>query len=174
MSNGACMGRIKAAVSDAGPLIHLQEIHRLSFLEVVNTLLTTRAVLEECRMIIPALKKIKQLRETELSTHSKEIVQFIIHQYELDFGEATALALCQQEKIRLFLTDDLEARETAHTLGLEPHGTLGVISRAFRENIIDKEEALQAVEELYEISTLFLTKSLKDWVIEEIKKYGRK
>ena len=167
------MGKIKVAVSDAGPLIHLQEIKRLYFLDIVNTVLTTRAVFEECRLILPILKKLKRLQEKELSSRSKEIVQFIVHQYNLDFGEATALALCQQEKIRLFLTDDLEARETAHVLGLEPHGTLAIVTRAFREKIIGKEEALQAMEELYEKSTLFLTKNLKEWVIKEIKEYEK-
>jgi len=55
------------------------------------------------------------------------------------------------------LADDWEAREVSEALGLKAHGTLGIVIRAYRESVLDKSEAEDTVEELYQNSSLFIT-----------------
>jgi predicted nucleic acid-binding protein len=45
----------------------------------------------------------------------------------LDHGEAEAVALARQMSAQWFLTDDAAARLFAQSLGVEVHGSLGVV-----------------------------------------------
>jgi predicted nucleic acid-binding protein len=45
----------------------------------------------------------------------------------LDAGEAEAIELARQLRAHWFLTDDASARLVAQSLGLEVHGSLGVV-----------------------------------------------
>jgi len=47
--------------------------------------------------------------------------------------------------VNLFLTDDLDAREMGKKFGLEVHGSVGIIARAYRECLIDLKEAENAL-----------------------------
>ncbi len=93
--------------------------------------------------------------------------------YELDLGEATVLALAKQENIRIILTDDLEAREVALSLGFIPHGSLGIVLRALRIKRIDKKKAKEIVESLEKNSSLFLSKDLVLYIHKEIDAYKK-
>ena len=75
-------------------------------------------------------------------------------------GEASSIALCRQEEIKLVFTDDLSARETANMLGLESHGTIAIVLRSYRKRLITKEETKKTLENLYTNSTLFFTSLL--------------
>ena len=165
------MVKIKIAVFDAGPFIHLHEIERLAFVSLFEKILTTEEILEECSRIRPLLEKCKTLFLQTLTAESKDFAKYVLERYNLDLGEATGISLCKQERIKLFFTDDLAAREIAHLLGFEPHGTLAVILRTYREKILTKKEAIMAVEKLCTHSTLFLTSDIKEWVIRQIEEY---
>ena len=91
--------------------------------------------------------------------------------YELDLGEVAAIALARQEGILLFLTDDLDARLVASSLGLTVHGSVGILLRAFRENILAKDEVISKVIMLETQSSLYITRDLINYVIREIKEY---
>ncbi len=108
-----------------------------------------------------------------LSLQHKNIAKILTEQYEIELGEASAIALAQQEKISLLLTDDLDARETAKKFNLEVHGTLGLVLRAFREKQMTQEEAIVIVKRISTDSSLFLTSDLVEWVIKEIKLYKK-
>jgi len=99
---------------------------------------------------------------------NKDFAKYLTKRYGIDLGESTGIALCRQEKVKLFFTDDLEARQTANFLGFEPHGTIAIILRAFREKVLTKKEAKLTIESLYKNSTLFLTNDLKEWSLKEI------
>ncbi len=84
------------------------------------------------------------------------------------------IALCKQEKIPFFFTDDLEAREVANHLGFKAHETIGIIFRNFREKIITKDEAKELLFKLHEQSSLYFTKDLLDWCVNEVEEYSHK
>jgi len=162
------MGKIEKIVCDAGPFIHLQEIQQVSLLQISKRVLTTEEILEECRVIRKIIEGQEYIQKKDLTSQSKNFAKYILEQYDLDLGECTGIALCRQEEIKLFFTDDLEAREVAKKLGLEPHGTLAIIMRALREKILTKQEAKKCMHYLYTQGTLFFTKELLDWTMKEI------
>ncbi len=81
------------------------------------------------------------------------------------------MALCQKLGKKVFLTDDLDAREAGSSLGFEVHGSVGVIARAYKNNPIDLNEAKSTLNDLYNVSNLFVARAIIDSVIEEIEKY---
>ena len=85
----------------------------------------------------------------------------LIHQAEI--GEF--------ELLKIFLTDDLDARDAGKPLGFEVHGSVGVIARAYREGLNDLERAKSALEDLYSISKLFVTKAIIEDAIKELEMF---
>lgn len=165
------MAKIKQAVFDAGPFIHLEEIQKLCLVSLFKKILTTREILEECSKIKTAINKLKNMVSKELKPKNKDMAKYLIERYSLDLGEATGIALCKQEHIKLFFTDDLEARQTSYLLGFKAHGTIGIILRAFREKLLTKKQTKETIQNLYHNSTLFFTQDLKEWTLKEISNY---
>ncbi len=156
------------AVSNAGPLIHLAEVEALKALGIF----TEVAIPPEVDKETSKIKKTK-IRVVQLSGEAKNMAKMLMIKYNIDLGEAEAIALAASTGTKTFLTDDLAARDAAKTQGLEPHGTLGIITRAFREKIINKAEAIEKTEALHKNSTLFLTKDLIDWIKREIERFQK-
>ncbi|HLC86054.1 MAG TPA: hypothetical protein VJG30_02100 [Candidatus Nanoarchaeia archaeon] len=165
------MEKINESVFDAGPFIHLEEINKLDLTKLFKEILTTKEILEECKNILKEIEKLNNIKSTELKPQSKDFAKYIIEKYNLDIGEATGIALCKQENIKLFFTDDLEAREITNSLGFEAHGTLAIILRSYKEKLLSKKEAENSIEELYNNSSLFFTKDLMEWTIKEIRNF---
>ncbi len=156
------------AVSDTGPLMHLAEIDLTKALGVFQEVYAAQEVINELKRNKakePVFRKVKLIN---LKPKFKDVAEILVNKFSIDLGESQSIALALQEKIDYFLTDDLEARTVAHVHGLEAHGTIGIILRALRERIIDKETAVKKVNELYTISSLFITKDLVEQVINSI------
>lgn len=159
------------AVSDTGPIIHLSEINLIKAFNIFSTVVIPEEVereLKNSKIII--FKKIKILK---LSPDFKDKVKMLTNQENLDLGEAFAIVLAMQEKTDYFLTDDLDARNVATKYNLQVHGTIGIILRAFREKIINKNIAIEKVNELHTKSSLFITKDLVDNVLKAIEEFKR-
>lgn len=167
------MVKIKTAVSDAGPFLHLEEVEQLGLLDVVKAVLTTPEIMDERGKITESLKRLKGVRQKELTPKNKDITKYLMRRYGLHLGETTGIALCKQEQIKLFFTDDLEARQIAQVLKLKPHGTLAIVLRALKERLLTKEQATKAVHDIYEKSSMFFTKDLESWTINEIEMYKK-
>lgn len=162
------MERIKRAVFDAGPLIHLQQVGGLDTLRLFSRIIISEQVVIELRSGFTLPKNSSSLA---LNSRSKDLTQLICDRYNLGLGEATAIALAKQEGIRLFFTDDLGARDAANLFGLEPHGTLAIITRSFREKVISKHEAISLIEKLQSNSSLYLISDLVNWARKRIESY---
>lgn len=156
-----------SAVSNSGPIIHITEINQLRLFDLFGALTIPASVFEEIGRL--DLKNAKIVPVSE-----KDTVAFIksLGKFKLQKAEADALYLAKNTNA-MFLTDDLEARDAAVYLGIEVHGSLGIISMAYKKKAISLAEAKQYVLELYNNSTLFLTKALVDLVISELEKSGR-
>lgn len=168
------MERIEKAVADAGPLIHLAQINSFDVVGIIKTLVIPPAVFDEiCVHDLPGQKEVRTspfITVKSLEARAKDAAKVLAVEYDLGLGEAEAIALAKQEQIRLFLTDDLAARFVAHRAGLEPHGTVGLVIRAFRGGMVTKERALRIIDDLYKKSSLFLTADLAKYIIQEINK----
>jgi len=159
------------AVADAGPIIHLSEIKRLDALNIFNKIFVPPTVSKEIRKLS---KSVSLLRLQKLGIKEKNLAAWIAVRYELDIGEAEAIAICKTKKIKLLLTDDLDARIAAESEGLEAHGSIGILLRAFREEILSNSQTIKSLQNLESESSLFITHSLIQQAIKAVKKYESK
>ena len=123
-------------VGDTGPLLHLNEASAIHLLEPAGQILIPPVVSQELasRMDPPSWIHIE-----ELNCSAQAKAREWSHREELDSGEAEAIALAMQLKSDWFLTDDALAREFSESLGLETHGSIGVLLGQFRRDMLRKE-----------------------------------
>ena len=157
------------AISNTGPIIHLTEINLINSLNIFSGVSIPKEVAQELSKYHISLPK--KIKIEELNQSSKDTVKVLTNQHDLDFGEACAIALALQEKAICFLTDDLDARKVSKKYGLDVHGTVGIILRAFREKIIDKKTAIKKINEIHSISSLFITKDLINSILKAIEDF---
>ena len=167
---GDCMGN-KIAVSNTGPIIHLKEIDLLTVLNIFDKIIIPTEVKNE--LMEHKIREIENFEVVNIKQQFNDLSSIIVNKFSLDLGEAEAIALAVQEKAIYFLTDDLDARNVAKSYGIESHGTVGIISRAYREKIVDKKTAIDKVKELYKKSSLFITKNIIDYIINEIERFEK-
>ena len=151
-------------VLDAGPIIHLEQIEALHVLNFIDNKVICPTV--ESEVDEPSQRLDFDIRK--LNGESKDKAKYFMNRYDIEMGEASALALCQQEEIQLLLTDDLDARDAARKLELEPHGTLGIITKAYTKQIISKTEAKNLIKSLRDNSSLYITSDLVQWAVNRI------
>ncbi len=163
------MARKDRAVSDAGPIIHLHQI------TLLNKFLSTFEIYipEEVSSEIKKHAVYVKAKKLDLKPRYKDFARMLVEKYVLGLGESEAISLALQEKIRLFFTDDLDARTAAKEYGLEAHGTVGIILRMYSNGVISKEDAKKKVYALKEKSSLFIAKELVEWIVKEIEDYKK-
>jgi predicted nucleic acid-binding protein len=161
-----------AAVADAGPLIHLAEIGRLSLLHIFKHVHIPDAVWEET--VGQNRVSATELFETSLilrhTLSSQEVSDFMLNNnlLKLHTGERECLYLCQKINIFTLLTDDLSVRQEVKQRNWQPVGSLGIIVRAYKLGLLSRTDAEQCLDELYVASTLFVTRAIIDIAIQQL------
>ena len=160
------------AVCDTGPLLHLSEANTLATLRHVGDIHAPPQVLVELNHHLaewqtPAWMTIDALD----ALHAAEAAAWLQAEL-LHAGEAEAIALARQIEPDWLLTDDAAARLFASELGLEVHGSLGVILWAAAMRYLDRPAAEQALTQLAASSLWLSTRIQREaWAaLEEI--YG--
>ena len=145
----------EVVISDTSTLILFQKIDEFNLLKkVYGKLITTPEIAEEFGEDLPDWIKIQAVSD-------KKYQNFL--ETQVDYGEASAIALATEYDDVLLLLDDLKARKLATRLKFRVTGTLGVIYKAKQLSIINKVKPL--------IDKLLLTDfRVADNVIEEILK----
>ena len=124
----------KIVISDTSCLILLHKIGELDLLQkVYGSVLTTPEVVQEFFDELPVWVKIEKVKD-------KKYQEFL--QTQVDWGEASAIALAKELESPLLLLDDLKARKLASKLNLRFTGTLGVIHKAKQIGAIGKIKPL--------------------------------
>lgn len=162
------------AVIDTGPVIHLSEINALYCLRICAKIWMPESVLIEIKRMLRKAQVPENIKAYHL--YRKEMLRAvsIAKKFSLHLAESEALAIAVQNKIKIFFTDDLDARIAAQQLKLIPIGTLGIILRAYREKLVTKEVAKKYIENLQEESTLFLTAKLVQIALSAIEEFEQK
>jgi predicted nucleic acid-binding protein len=135
---------MKRLVADAGPLLHLHEAGGLHLFPLIGEVAAPRAVLAEVRVHAPALWTAalpSWLKVISLSPTAAQRAAAWRGAGVLHAGEAEALAFAQENRPDWFITDDAAARLVAESLGIESHGSLGIVLWAAARNFIGKPEA---------------------------------
>ncbi len=159
--------------ADAGPLIHLHEIGCLRFLNFFNSLHVPNAVWLESvgqdRLSQTELLRLKNIRRHSLT--ESEIDQFVKgnNLQGLHVGEQECLFVCLNRGISMILTDDMAVRSAARQFHIVPVGSLGIVVSAFKRGEISMEEAEHYIADLYDVSSLFVTRSIVELAIEQLR-----
>lgn len=166
-------GKLKPVVVDAGPIIHLKEIGCLSYLQLFPTLHIPDAVWSETvghgRVLKEELTRLDNIQHHTLN--NLDVERFIKDNgcEDLDAGERECLYLCREIRVPLILTDDLAVRDAAKQLNIAPIGSLGVVVKTYHAGKISLVEAERRLNDLYDVSSLFVTKAIVELAIEQLR-----
>lgn len=167
-------GAVGPVVADSGPLIHLAEVGLLGLLRMFEAVHAPGAVWSETvgkglvnEADLMGLGNVcrRDLRREDVREYAHEHGLEALHD-----GELESLCLCRMLGVFTLLTDDLAVRKAAKRLGITPVGSLGVVVRAHKRGAISVKEAENAIVQLYDLSSLFVTRAIVDLVIDELRK----
>ena len=148
---------MKTVVCDAGPIIHLYEAHCLVLLRQTGSLYLPQRVFNEVQATLQMKDPWPEwLRIISLSPHEQQEAGMWKGVGDLHAGEAEALVLARREKADWFLTDDSATRLFLSLLGMEVHGSLGVILWNAAHRYMSRAETERALNDL-EASSLWLS-----------------
>ena len=141
---------MRRVVSNTGPLLHLSEANVLPFLSWTGQVSIPRAVDVEMANQNSLWQTQKPAWiDLEVLTGSYETQALSWQQAGLlEPGEAEAVALAQQINADWLLTDDAAARLFAQSLGIEVHGSLGVVLWAAATGRCNRADAEATLERL--------------------------
>lgn len=135
---------------DTGPILHLKEAEAFELLEKTGEVLAPPAVNMELETRISnwSTDRPSWVRIVQLSDEDARQAERWRTIGGLGLGEAEAIALARSIQADWLLTDDLSARVVASLLGLEAHGSLGVILWGAANRYLDREQAISVLERL--------------------------
>ena len=164
------MQNIDAAIADAGPLIHLDELSWLFVLETFATVWVPPEIAEEATRHRPEWWK---SAPTNIIVETPDLKDWGWWQaktkfIELEQGEQAALALWRSHQNAILLCDDLQARNVARDFDIPVMGTLGLILRSTRFSLRPISEVRAILSDLPDRSTLHLKPALLQRVLDSL------
>ena len=162
-----------SVVSDAGPIIHLDELGCL------------RLMADFERVVIPDVVRGEVLKHRDIAFKGDDVnwmessSAFFLQEplgtmcriFSLDAGEVAALEILNREPNLIFLTDDAAARLVATKLGIRVHGTIGLLVRAIRRDLMQSDEVIDTLNSLPHRSTLHIKASVLEAAISRVSEY---
>ena len=159
-------------VCDAGPVIHLDELECLFLLKDFSHVILPSGVRDEVlthRNIDFESLDISCAVVSGPFTTDKHVLT-MCRMFSLDRGETEAIGVISSHPDAILLTDDAAACLVASKLGFRVHGTIGVLLRAIRRQLLKAEDVIDILNALPVSSTLHIKQSLLDEVISQVKK----
>lgn len=137
----------RIVVCDTGPLLHLGEANAIHLLRLAGEIIVPLVVAREFELNapdrdLPDWVQVKTLDDM----YSQKALEWARH---VDAGESAAIALALQTQADWLLSDDAGARQFAQALGLEVHGSIGLLLwGAASGRLAGREEALSLLDAL--------------------------
>lgn len=159
-------------VCDAGPVIHLDELGCCRILIDFNRVLIPDRVHDEIEKHRPgALDRVgeKAWEKARLKRTNDKTIDLICRMFSLDGGETEAIGVLSENPSFVFLTDDAAARIVAQKLNFQVHGTLGVLIRAARRNLMTPQQVVDVLQLIPQQSTLYIKPSLLAEAISKVR-----
>ena len=162
---------ISRVVCDAGPVIHLDELGCGDLFQDFKEVILTKAVWNEIISNRPAgwnKKDLPFIRKPDYIPVGEELTT-LCRVFSLHRGEVSSLGIMENNPGALFLTDDCAARLVAGKMGYNVHGTIGILLRAIRRELLKPSEVLNLLSELPQRGSLYIRTSLLNEIIERLK-----
>jgi len=151
---------MRVIVCDAGPIIHLYEAHCLPLLMRTGDLFLPHRVQLEVQNAIHMDEQWPEwLQGIRLAPNEKSEAGVWQEAGGIHAGEAEALVLARHKNADWFLTDDAATRLFVSMLGIEVHGSLGVILWSAAKKHLTRQETEGALNRL-EQSSLWLSEKI--------------
>ena len=155
---------MNVVVTDTGPLLHLHQVGAMHLLAHLGSIQVTPTVWSELQRHasslaisgLPAWLSLAQPSAAAMLQASQWVNAQVVHA-----GEAEALAHAREIQADMFLTDDTAARAMGESLGIQVHGSLGVMLFAAASGHLDKAACLQTLDDLETQSTLWMSGKVK-------------
>ena len=160
------------AITDTGPPLHLYEIEHLPALRAFERLLLPASVRAE----LTRFQVWESMDQLGLPVLETVVVSAAAAQLEIEgsagtiqSADAEVLSLARLRGFRLpVLTNDLALRTLVQKGGGRAVGSFGVLLRAYRDGLLDKQEVRSAVEELMATSSLYLGREFRRFMRDRL------
>jgi len=141
---------VRVVVCDTRPILHLREAGALELLAHAGEVIVPPAVDRELETHISDWSNSRPtwVRIAPVSDEDARQAEQWRAIGGLGLGEAEAITLARSLPADWLLTDDASARVVASLLGLEVHGSLGVILWAAASGHVQRDEAFSLLERL--------------------------
>lgn len=161
--------RVPETVSDTGPILHLREIGRLSFLASLSPLNIPELVHAELSFygIHPAELTTAGLELTVTPVAEPVWKEILLTPgfSQIQPADAQVFAMARSRSFQgLVLTDDLALRRLLEREGTIVTGSIGVLIRAYRDGRLERGLLERCLEDLLEQSTLHLSLAFRVYV----------
>ena len=145
---------MKKVVSDTGPVLHLREAGLAHLLELAGRVHIPKAVNLELERLDAAWGRARPAWVSLIELTEGYRREALAWQQAglLGPGESEAIALARQVGADWLLTDDAPARLVARSLGLDVHGSLGVVLWAAAVGHVGRSDAEAALARLMQSS----------------------
>ena len=150
---GSSREKVKIIVCDAGPVIHLHEAGILPLLRKIGDVFLPQRVKLEVLSVIHLGKDWPEwLQVIHLSLDEFKEAEMWTKIGDLHEGEAEAFVLARSLKVDWLLTDDSSARFFASNMGLEVHGSLGIVLWNVAHKYLSRKEGIRTLRSLRKTS----------------------
>lgn len=136
-------------VCDTGPLLHLSEVGAAHLLSLAGRVLIPPLVATEFEANAQGWNPPQWVQVIALEKSGQRKAERWMRTEHIHSGEAEAIGLALQEHADWLLTDDAIARQFAESLGLDVHGSIGILLWSMATGVVqEKELALQLMDQL--------------------------
>ena len=138
-------------ISDSTPIISLLKINKLELFEkLFGTVQIPKGVFAELTENPRFLNESKVVKESNFIQVVNEIdedyVSLLRRSTGLDLGESEAIYLSDNGKADILLMDEVRGREVAVRMGIRIMGTIGILTVAYEDALLSKEEIKEAID----------------------------
>lgn len=156
---------LETAVSDTGPVLHLGEIDKIAELkqfdkvavsDIVKAELRRHNIFDSVETILGNTLEVHKVKLSEITAQHNALSGYMLHRADLSVA-----ALASRLTPDIVLTDDLELRKALESQGSTVVGSIGVLFRSFYNGPLSKDELRAILDQLFDDSTLYLSKGLK-------------
>lgn len=142
-------------VSDTTPIISLMKAGQLELLpQLFGVVYIPEAVYRELTDNEAFSEEVRMIQECEFlcvqKVDNEKSVTILRNFTGLDAGESEAIILADEMHSDVLLMDEHKGRQVAQKLGITITGTIGMLTQAFDEGMLTKEEVGRCIERLKE------------------------
>lgn len=113
-------------------------------------------------------------KESITNRDTREISGSLRNDHRISANDSLILAHAIQNRSNILLTDDLQLRTLCNIKGMKPVGSAGILYLSFLKGIFEIEELFQILDDLYTVSSLYITREIIDHIKSEALKDKRR